>query len=177
MTEWLVGLALAFAAGRFPYTDNAELMFIPFESKSVMRNEGKKVKIHYVGTLDDGEQFDSSVDRGEPIEFVCGAGQVIPGFDEAVMTMEVGEKRDIHIEPADAYGEFDEALVQEIPLSHIPNAEQLPVGQQIYMQGPGGQPMPVTVTKIEDGVATFDMNHPLAGKALNFALELVEVDD
>ncbi len=142
-----------------------------------MSNDGKKVKIHYVGTLDDGSQFDSSVDRGEPIEFVCGAGQVIPGFDEAVKEMTVGEKRDIHIEPADAYGEYNEAMVQEVPLSAIPNADQLPVGQQIYMQGPGGQPIPVVVTKIEDGVATFDMNHPLAGKPLNFALELVEVAD
>lgn len=142
-----------------------------------MSNDGKKVKIHYVGTLDDGSQFDSSVDRGEPIEFVCGAGQVIPGFDEAVKEMTVGEKRDIHIEPADAYGDYNEAMVQEVPLSAIPNADQLPVGQQIYMQGPGGQPIPVVVTKIEDGVATFDMNHPLAGKPLNFALELVEVAD
>ena len=161
----------------FPYTGEAELMFTPFERKSAMSNDGKKVKIHYVGTLDDGSQFDSSVDRGEPIEFVCGAGQVIPGFDEAVKEMEVGEKRDIHIEPADAYGEYNEAMVQEVPLSAIPNADQLPVGQQIYMQGPGGQPIPVVVTKIEDGVATFDMNHPLAGKPLNFALELVEVED
>ena len=142
-----------------------------------MSNDGKKVKIHYVGTLDDGSQFDSSVDRGEPIEFVCGAGQVIPCLDEAVKEMTVGEKRDIHIEPADAYGEYNEAMVQEVPLSAIPNADQLPVGQQIYMQGPGGQPIPVVVTKIEGGVATFDMNHPLAGKPLNFALELVEVAD
>ena len=102
-----------------------------------MSNDGKKVKIHYVGTLDDGSQFDSSVDRGEPIEFVCGAGQVIPGFDEAVKEMTVGEKRDIHIEPADAYGEYNEAMVQEVPLSAIPNADQLPVGQQVLHAGAG----------------------------------------
>ncbi|MCI2242975.1 FKBP-type peptidyl-prolyl cis-trans isomerase [Adlercreutzia faecimuris] len=142
-----------------------------------MSNEGKKVKIHYTGTLDDGEKFDSSYDHGEPIEFVCMAGDVIPGFDEGVKDMAVGDKKTIHIEPADAYGEVREDLIQEVPLENIPNAEDLPVGGVIYMHGPDGRPVPVQVKAIEDGVATFDFNHPLAGKALNFELELVEVAD
>lgn len=140
-----------------------------------MSNEGKVVRIHYTGTTDDGEKFDSSYDRNEPIEFTCGAGQVIKGFDDAVMDMEVGDKKTIHLEPAEAYGEVNEELIQEVLLENIPNAENLPLGETIYMHGPDGQPIPMVVAKIEDGKATFDMNHPLAGKPLNFDLELVEV--
>lgn len=140
-----------------------------------MSNEGKVVKIHYTGTLDDGEKFDSSYDRGEPIEFTCMAGNVIRGFDEGVLEMNAGEKKTIHIEPADAYGEVVPELIQEVPVQNVPNADQLPIGETVYMHGPNGQPMPVQVVKVENGMVTFDMNHPLAGKALNFELELVEV--
>lgn len=140
-----------------------------------MSNEGKKVKVHYRGTLDDGTQFDSSYDRDEPIEFVAGSGMMIKGFDDAVIDMEPGDKKTIHLEPAEAYGEVNEELIQEVPLENIPNAENLPLGETIYMHGPDGQPIPMVVAKIEDGKATFDMNHPLAGKPLNFDLELVEV--
>ncbi|WP_165172292.1 MULTISPECIES: peptidylprolyl isomerase [unclassified Adlercreutzia] len=140
-----------------------------------MSNEGKTVKAHYRGTLDDGEQFDSSYDRGEPIEFTCMAGQMIPGFDQAVVDMQVGEKKTVRIEPEDAYGEVRAELIQEVPMENVSNAAELPVGQTVYMHGPNGQPMPVKVVKIEDGMVTFDMNHPMAGKALNFEIELVEV--
>ena len=127
-----------------------------------MSNEGKKVKIHYTGTLDDGEKFDSSYDHGEPIEFVCMAGDVIPGFDEGVKDMAVGDKKTIHIEPADAYGEVREDLIQEVPLENIPNAEDLPVGGVIYMHGHH---------------LFYKIIQFLAGKAHNFSLELVEVAD
>lgn len=142
-----------------------------------MSNQGKKVKVHYTGTLDDGTKFDSSVDRGEPIEFVCMTGQMIPGFDAAVETMEIGETKNVHIPAKDAYGEYNEEMVQKVPVDSIPNGDQLPVGQTIYMMGPGGQPFPVFVKSIEDGIATFDMNHELAGKDLNFEITLVEVAD
>ena len=142
-----------------------------------MSNKGKKVKVHYTGTLDDGTKFDSSVDRGEPIEFVCMAGQMIPGFDAAAEDMAVGEKKTVHIPAAEAYGERDEAMVQKVPVDQIPNADQLPVGQTVYKMGPGGQPFPEFVQSIEDGIVTFDMNHELAGKDLNFDIELVEVED
>ena len=128
-------------------------------------------------TLDDGTQFDSSYDRGEPLEFTCGAGQMIKGFDAAVVDMQVGEKKTVHIPAAEAYGERDDAMVQKVPVDQIPNADQLPVGQTVYMMGPGGQPFPVFVQSIEDGIVTFDMNHELAGKDLNFDIELVEVED
>ncbi len=142
-----------------------------------MGNAGKNVKAHYVGTLDDGTEFDSSVKRGEPIEFVCMAGQMIPGFDKAVEEMEVGETKTVHIPAAEAYGERDEQLIQKVPVDKIPNGDQIPVGEQIWMQGPDGQPFPCMVTEIVDGVATFDMNHEMAGKDLNFEITLVEVGE
>lgn len=142
-----------------------------------MSNEGKKVKIHYKGTLDDGEVFDSSYDRGEPIEFVCMAGEVVKGFDSAVCDMKVGEKKSIHLEPEEAYGERNEAMMQKVSLNQIPNAEQLPDSGTIYFQGPDGLPIPAEIVAKDDETITFDMNHPMAGKPLNFELELVEVSD
>lgn len=142
-----------------------------------MSNKGKKVKVHYVGTLDDGSKFDSSVDRGEPIEFTCGAGQMIPGFDAAVETMTLDETKKVHIPAAEAYGERNEELVQQVPLDQIPNSDQIPVGETIYLSGPGGQPIPVFVVEKNDEFVIFDMNHQLADKDLNFEITLVEVVD
>ena len=129
-----------------------------------MSNKGKKVKVHYTGTLDDGTKFDSSRDRGKPIEFTCMAGQMIPGFDRAVDEMAVGEVRDVHLEPKDAYGEPNPAMML--------NAK---VGQKLYVFM-GNRPVPVTITRAEGGEVTLDANHELAGKALNFNIELVEVE-
>lgn len=142
-----------------------------------MSNEGKRLKVHYTGTLIDGTKFDSSLDRGEPLEFVCMAGQMISGFDAAVKDMALGEKKTVTIPAADAYGEYREDLVQKVPVDQIPNSESLPVGETVFMQGPGGQPFPVLVREIVDGVVTFDMNHELAGKDLVFEIELVEIVD
>ena len=141
-----------------------------------MSNEGKKVKIHYTGSFDDGEVFDTSRLSGEPLEFECGSGMVIKGFDDAVRNMEVGEKKHIHLEPAEAYGEVDEELIQTVPVDRVPNAQDLPVGESVYMQGPNGQPFPVKVVSMDDKNVVFDMNHPMAGKPLNFELELVEIE-
>ena len=136
---------------------------------------GDTVVVHYVGTLADGSEFDRS-GEGHPLSFRVGAGQMIPGFDAAVETMEQGETKTVHIPAADAYGERNEELVQRIPLENIPNGDQLPVGQTVYMQGPTGQPFPVFVQGIENGIVTFDMNHELAGKDLNFEITLVEIE-
>jgi FKBP-type peptidyl-prolyl cis-trans isomerase 2 len=140
-----------------------------------MSNKGKQLKVHYVGTLDDGTKFDSSLDRGEPIEFVCGAGQMIPGFDAAVEDMELGATVNVHIPAAQAYGEHNPALLQKVPASQIPNVEEMPVGRQIYLTGPQGQPIPVVVTEKTAEHVVFDLNPPMAGKNLNFEITLVEV--
>lgn len=142
-----------------------------------MSNKGKKVKVHYVGTLDDGSKFDSSVDRGEPIEFTCGAGQMIPGFDAAVEGMALDETKKVHIAAADAYGERNDEMIQTVPLSQIPNADKLPVGEMIYLTGPGGQPIPVKVIEKTAENVVFDMNHQLAGQDLNFEITIVEIAD
>ena len=109
-----------------------------------MIEDGKTVKIHYTGTLDDGTQFDSSAGR-EPLEFEMGAGMVIPGFEKGVAGMAVGDKKTIHIPAAEAYGERREDLVMQFERSQLPEDLSPEVGMGLQMQGPQGQPVPVTV--------------------------------
>lgn len=142
-----------------------------FEGKNV----GKTCRTHYRGTFNDGTQFDSSYDRGEPLEFVCGAGMMIKGFDKAVANMEVGDKVDIHLMPEEAYGQRDEEAVFTVEIAQLPGSEELVVDQQVYLQDPYGRPFPVKVVAKDDKTITLDANHEMAGKELNFTIELVEV--
>lgn len=142
-----------------------------FEGKNV----GKTCRAHYRGTFNDGTQFDSSYDRGEPLEFVCGAGQMILGFDKAVADMEVGQTVDIHLMPEEAYGMPDPAAVFTVEIEQLPGSEELQAGQQVYLTNQFGQPFPVKVTAKDETTITFDANHEMAGKELNFRIELVEV--
>ena len=139
------------------------------------RNVGKTCRTHYRGTFNDGTQFDSSYDRGEPLEFVCGAGQMIKGFDAAVADMEVGQVVDVHLMPEDAYGMPDPNAVFTLEIAQLPGSEELEAGQQVYLTNQYGQPFPVKVTAKDDTTITFDANHEMAGKELNFRIELVEV--
>ncbi len=139
------------------------------------RNVGKTCRTHYRGTFNDGTQFDSSYDRGEPLEFVCGAGMMIRGFDAAVADMEVGEIVDIHLMPEEAYGQPDPNAIFTIETAQLPGSENLEAGQQVYLSNQMGQPFPVKVVAKEGGTITFDANHEMAGKELNFHIELVEV--
>ncbi len=141
------------------------------------KNVGKTCRTHYRGTFNDGTQFDSSYDRGEPLEFVCGAGMMIKGFDEAVADMEVGESVDIHLMPSQAYGEVDPASIFSVDIAMLPGAEQLSVGDRAYLQNQYGQPFPVKVVAKDAESITFDANHEMAGKELNFHIELVEVSE
>ena len=139
------------------------------------KNVGKTCRTHYRGTFNDGTQFDSSYDRGEPLEFVCGAGQMIKGFDAAVADMDVGQCVDIHLMPSEAYGEADPEAVFTIELAQLPGAETLSMGQRVYLQNQYGQPFPVMVKEKDATTITFDANHEMAGKELNFHIGLVEV--
>ncbi len=141
------------------------------------KNVGKTVRTHYRGTFNNGVQFDSSYDRGEPLEFVCGAGMMIPGFDAAVANMEVGQTVQVHLEPSEAYGEADPDSVFTVEIARLPGAEDLSVGQQVYLQDAYGQPVPVTVAARDESTVTFDANHEMAGKELNFTIELLEILD
>ena len=141
------------------------------------KNVGKTVRTHYRGTFNDGSQFDSSYDRGEPLEFVCGAGQMIKGFDAAVADMEVGEIKEVHLSPAEAYGEYDPNAVFSVEIARMPGAERVSVGQRVFLRNAYGQPVPVKVAAKDETTITFDANHEMAGKELNFTIELVEVSD
>lgn len=140
------------------------------------RNVGKSCRVHYKGTLNDGTQFDSSYDRGEPLEFVCGAGQMIPGFDAAVADMETGQIKEVHLMPEEAYGMPDPSAVFSVEIAQLPGSEDLKAGEQTYLANQFGQPFPVKVTAKDETMITFDANHELAGKELNFQIELVEVE-
>ena len=139
------------------------------------KNVGKKCRTHYKGTFNDGTQFDSSYDRGEPLEFVCGAGQMIKGFDAAVADMEVGQVVDIHLMPEEAYGMPNPEAIFTVEIAELPGSEDLEVGQQVYLSNQYGQPFPVKVNAKDEKTITFDANHEMAGKELNFEIELVEV--
>ena len=141
----------------------------------VGKNVGKTCRVHYRGTFNDGTQFDSSYDRGEPLEFVCGAGMMIPGFDAAVANMDVGQTLQVHLSPSEAYGEADPNAVFTVEIAELPGSEAVDVGEQVYLQDSYGRNVPVRVTAKDEKTITFDANHEMAGKELNFTIELVEI--
>ncbi len=144
---------------------------IPVEGKNV----GVRVRVHYEGTLDDGTRFDSSYERNEPLEFVCGSGQMIHGFDQAVAQMNVGEIVNVRLEPEEAYGMPDPAAVMVFRIRDLPGSGNLVPGQRVQLEADNGQIVPVRVTARDDETITLDANHEMAGKALNFKIELVEI--
>ncbi|NEQ44962.1 MAG: peptidylprolyl isomerase [Leptolyngbya sp. SIOISBB] len=137
-----------------------------------MIESGKTVKVHYTGKLDDGSVFDSSEGR-EPLEFQVGSGQVIPGFDAAIQTMDVGASRTITIPSNEAYGAVREEMIALVPHEQFPEGLNPEVGQTLQLQSPEGA-LPVRVTEIKDDGVVIDGNHPLAGQDLTFDLTLVE---
>lgn len=141
------------------------------------KNAGKTVRVHYKGTLNDGTQFDSSYDRGEPLEFLAGVGMMIKGFDKAVVDMEVGDKVSIHLSPEEAYGMPSESNIIKLKIADLPGSEELEVGNQAYLQNAYGGAVAVRVTEKTEEDITFDANHELAGKELNFDIELVSVKE
>lgn len=134
---------------------------------------GDKVKVEYEGTFDDGTVFDSSEKCGAPLEFEVGAGQIIPGFENAVMGMEEGEEKEFKLKPADAYGDRNPQLVQKIPKDQLPK-EVMP-GMMLMIGLPNGVQIPVKITEVTDEEVTIDLNHPLAGKVLNFKIKIVDI--
>jgi peptidylprolyl isomerase len=137
---------------------------------------GDLVAIHYTGKLEDGTVFDSSRDR-DPLEFALGSGQVIPGFEAAVMGMSIGESKTEVIPSEQAYGPYRDEMVMVVDRQQIPAEIPLDVGLQLQLQGPDGQAVPVLVTDFSDSNVTLDANHPLAGETLIFDIELVGVQN
>jgi peptidylprolyl isomerase len=135
---------------------------------------GDTVTIHYTGTLDDGSVFDSS-EGSEPISFTIGAGEVISGFEDAVLGMKVGDKKTTKIDAENAYGEHHDALIMRVDRSQVPPGTEIEVGDVLQVGLDDGQTATVIVTALDAESVTLDANHPLAGKALTFALELVSI--
>ncbi len=143
---------------------------------------GDKVRVDYTGRLEDGSVFDSSecadsecgCESG-PLEFTIGEGNVIPGFERAVIGMAVGEEKTVNIAVADAYGERMEQMVAQVPRGDLPADLTPEVGMQLEVTQEDGHHFPVLITEVTDSTVTLDANHPLAGRALTFDLRLVEI--
>jgi len=136
--------------------------------------DGKKVKVHYTGKLENGEVFDSSIDK-EPLEFTVGQQQMIPGFEKGVMNMTVGDKKTIVLPPEEAYGQYNPELSMPYKRSELPADLTPEVGMTLQFQSQEGQVFYVSVTEIGDTEITVDANHQLAGKELTFDVEIIEI--
>ncbi len=135
---------------------------------------GDTVKVHYTGKLEDGTVFDTSVDH-DPLQFTIGEGQIIPGFEQAVVGMNPGESKTIKVTADDAYGLHHEEMVLVVDRNQLPADLNPEVGQQLQSRQPDGQTIVVTVTDVSESSVTLDANHPLAGKDLTFEIQLVEI--
>lgn len=134
---------------------------------------GSKVKVHYTGSLNDGSVFDSSEGK-EPLEFTIGEKQVIPGFEDGIKEMKLNEEKTIKINAKEAYGDRDEKMVVSIPRDKFPPDVQ--AGGTMILKGPEGQRFPAVVKEVRDNEVIIDLNHPLAGKDLNFKVKVVEIN-
>lgn len=137
--------------------------------------QNDQVTLHYTGTLDSGEQFDSSEGK-QPLTFEVGGGQVIPGFDKAVLGMKVDESKKFTIPSAEAYGDVNEELVYEIPKTALPDTIKPEAGMRLVSNLEDGRQIPVTVTAVSEENITLDANHPLAGQNLTFDIKIVSVE-
>ena len=136
---------------------------------------GKTVSFHYIGTLDNGDEFDNSYDRGEPLTGLVGEGHLIPGFESALIGMQAGDKKSVLIESKNAYGEYDSKAIQQVPVASFPEDFVAREGEIVQGQGANGQVFNATILEANDDEVTLDFNHPLAGQNLNFEIEVVAV--
>ena len=137
--------------------------------------QGDTVKIHYVGTLDNGEEFDNSYKREEPIQFEAGIGRMIKGFDDGIIGMRVGDKKTINLTPEMAYGERITDAIQEVPRSNFPPDFQVEIGSIVEGRNESGMPLTAVIQGENDENIILDFNHPLAGQSLNFDVEVVDI--
>ena len=135
---------------------------------------GDTVSVHYTGTLTSGEVFDSSLER-EPLKFTLGKGQLIPGFERAIIGLSAGEKVTTNIPSKEAYGVYNSEMVLQVPNNQLPPELDAQVGMQLQLNQPNGHVIPVQITQVGVKIVTIDANHPLAGKDLNFDIEIIEI--
>jgi len=141
---------------------------------AVPAKSGDTVRVDYTGTLDDGEVFDSSVGK-DPLEFTIGENQVIPGFEQAVIGMKIGESKTVKIPEDEAYGPYYEDMVLVVSRDKLPPGMNPQIGQWLDLGQPGGQAIPARVIDVSESTVTLDANHPMAGKDLTFEIQLVEI--
>ncbi len=139
--------------------------------------KGDKVKVDYEGTFDDGTVFDSSKhgDHSHPLEFEVGAGKVVQGFDDAVVGMEKDEEKTFKLTPEQSYGQPNPQLMQKVPRDKLPKEPEPKPGMMLMFATPEGKQFPAKIVEISDTEITVDLNHPLAGKNLNFKIKILEV--
>ena len=137
--------------------------------------KGDKVKVEYEGKLEDGTVFDSSEKHGQPLEFEVGSGQLIKGFDDAVIGMEKGEEKEIKLQPKEAYGDHNPQLIKKIPRDKLPEDQEPKPGMVLMINLPNGARIPANITEVADKEITIDVNHPLAGKVLIFKIKVVDI--
>lgn len=136
---------------------------------------GDSVKVHYIGTLNDGNEFDNSYKRGSTLDFQVGGGQMIKGFDNALLEMSVGEKKKVNIKSEDAYGERNSQAIIAVEKKNFPPDFNFAVGEMVQGTTEQGQPINAVILEIQENDIILDANHPLAGEELNFEIELVEI--
>lgn len=164
---WIIAIViLLLIAGAFIMMNN-------FGKKAA--KVGDKIKVEYTGSLENGTIFDSSNMHNQLLEFQVGAGQMIKGFDEAVIGMKIGEEKTIKLQPSEAYGNYNPELIATIPRSQLPDERPISPGTVIWVGSPTGQQMPALITEVRENNFTIDLNHPLAGKTLIFKVKVVEI--
>jgi peptidylprolyl isomerase len=136
---------------------------------------GNTIQVEYEGRLEDGTVFDSSKNHGQPLEFLVGSGQIIKGFDTAVIGMNIGEEKEITIPPEEAYGQYQEDLVRDLPRNSFPDGQEVKPGMVFMMNLEDGRQIPVRISNVTDDAVTIDLNPPLAGKTLIFKIKLVAI--
>jgi len=136
---------------------------------------GDSVKVHYIGTLNDGNEFDNSYKRGSTLDFQVGGGQMIKGFDDALVEMEVGQKKTVNLKPEQAYGPRREEAIMVVGKENFPPDFEAREGEMVQGRTETGQPVNTLIIEIQENDIVLDMNHPLAGEELNFEIELVEI--
>jgi FKBP-type peptidyl-prolyl cis-trans isomerase 2 len=137
--------------------------------------KGDKIKVEYEGKLEDGTVFDSSENHGEPLEFEIGNEQMLPAFEEQILGMELNEEKEFTLEPKKAYGEYDGSLQETVPKSELPDNQELEAGMLIIISVGEDMQIPAKIKEVKEDSVTIDLNHPLAGKTLNFRIKVVEI--
>ncbi|HLC52593.1 MAG TPA: peptidylprolyl isomerase [Candidatus Nanoarchaeia archaeon] len=138
--------------------------------------KGDKIKVEYTGSFENGEIFDSSNNHGQPLEFEVGSGQMIKGFDQAVIGMEKNQVKEIVLNPEEAYGELNPEFKKKVPREQLPQEQEPQIGMVLGVSLPNGQQFPARITEINGNEVTIDFNHPLSGKTLKFKLKIVEIN-